>query len=836
MGLPLAAQFFIGMVISYMASRIVAHLTEPDMPDLEMGKGTGHLVNRKSTKETLPLVYGKVRVGINQVFIGTTGSDNEYLHIVGVIGEGPIEGIVTEASVAQLFLDGEIYTSKSAYVYYEIFTGTSTQTVCSTLNTAISDWTDPLKNTAYIYIRLKYDRDVWVKIPDITLTVEGLKLYDPTAASTAYSNNAALVAYDFLTRPSTRGGMGLDNWHAAPPATPRIDATALEACRSYCATKDWTFNAPISEQQYFIDNFQLILNCFRGGMIYSESKFKLRFKDLNHESQITSLALTDDNVVSVGGKSTIQVRPKAKAFDRPNAVKAVFYNEDKKYIEDEYKLPDATALSDDGDYREKELMLLGLTDLDKIQAMCNYFLEYWRNGNAISLQATDEFFALEPWDWLGLTHTVPGYDDQDVRVVDMGLDPTGHSVTLVLDEEETSLYDDTYQASTQDWYNTTLPDPTAAVPSVSGVSHAEEVYNYRGRSFTRWKIDFSAPAASSYPFWDYAEIYLAIGESSPSASDYKYITKSGGDYVLDPVEEGEIYFVKIRSVNIFGVREDFDSCYTVSTTIVGKTAVPSNLSAMTAVANGDSVSIFATPITDADIEGYEVRLGDAWDGGIFISFNKNCSLRLNGVRPGTHTFWMSPKDNAGNYSATPVSATVQVFIPPGFTELATYGSWSWDFDGIGTHDNTEHTTYDSGDALKCSHTSDVLTGTWTSPTQDLNAVEKVRIWGDFLTAFSASATTWNGVAPGSTTWNDLGAALTWNEIFEPTEAGQIQATLQYSTDNSNWDEVDFFEILCAEVEARYIKVEITITDPTLDSNLYLKTLNMLAYEGPQEPS
>jgi hypothetical protein len=71
------------------------------------------------------------------------------------------------------------------------------------------------------------------------------------------------------------------------------------------------------------------------------------------------------------------------------------------------------------------------------------------------------------------------------------------------------------------------------------------------------------------------------------------------------------------------------------------------------------------------------------------------------------------------------------------------------------------------------------------------------------------------------------------EIFQPTEAGKVEAALKFSADGSNWSSVDFFQVLCAEVTARYLKVEIKLTDPTLDSNLYLQELNMAAYTGPQ---
>lgn len=811
------AAFIVSMLISTAVQIIAAEDEQFDEDDI---RSRGILTNAKSTDWYLPLIYGKCRVGVNWAYVGTTGTDNKYLHIVGVIGEGPINGIVQEDGVDQLFLDGNLWTEwGSEYVYYEVFTGTATQNVCSTLHSAIPEWNDPLRYSAYIYVRLKYDMNKWVKKPDITLTVEGLKVYDPTDELTAYSNNPALTTYDMKTRSSKRGGMGI--------ASSRIDADAIDTAKDYCTSKGWTANLPINENNSITDNIQLVLNCFRGAIIYSENKFKLRFRDLNYEDTAV-MTFDEDDILE---NSPLSIRPNANLFSRPNCVKAIFYNSAKKYVEDSYSFPDSTAIAADGDYREREIKLLGLSTLDKVQPMAYYYLERCRWGNVAEFGTVSKAMSLEPYDLIQITHDLPGWEDQDLRVKAPSINVSGE-VCLSCIEEKSELYDDDYNPPpANEWHDTTLPDPLDPPPSPINVSHAEEVYYYRGRSFTRWKIDFDAPAPEDYPFWDYAEIWVKIG-----GGDYRYMTKSTSDYVLDPVEEGETYYVKLRSVSIHGVKEDFDNALVVSKTIVGKTTLPTDLNAMTAVANGDTVTIFSDPVDDPDIEGYEVRLGDAWDGGIFISFNKNPSIRLVGVRPGTHTFWMSPKDNAGNYSDNPVSASVTVYIPPGYTQLPTYGSWAWDFT-TGNHSNTEHTTYDSEDALKCSHTDNVLTGTWESPTYDLGAVEKVRLWGDFRHAFVSTDTTWNGVMPSPTTWSDVQAnTKTWQEIFSPTLAGIIRAKLKYSNSDSGWDTApyfDYFEILCAEVECRYIRVEITIIDPTIDSHLYVLELNMSAYEGPQ---
>ena len=813
--------FIASFIVNMFLQNIMREMAESGMEDEE---SAGLLANAKTTDWDMPLIYGKCRVGVNIAYVGTTGEDNKYLHYIGIIGEGPIKGIVNEGEplADQLFFNGELWSDNHSEddVYYEIFTGTSDQTVCSTLHDAIEEWTDPLRYTAYIYLRLKYDQDKWIKKPVITLTVEGLEVYDPEADTTEYSNNPALAVYDISTRSSKRGGMSIGG--------DRIDSDTVASVRDYCATKGWTANMVINKNNAVSDNVQLLLNCYRGGIIYSDLKFKFIFKDLNYEGDAV-MSFAEEDILS---KRSLEIKPNSNMFDRPNCVKVIFYNSDKKHKEDTYQFPDSAAIAADGDYREREIKLLGLSTLDKIQPMAYYYLERWRWGNVAEFGTISKAMSLDPHDLIEVTHSMAGWESQMLRVIGPSINPAGE-VFLSCIEEKYSLYDDNYNPPpANQWHTTLLPDPLDPPPSPINVSHAEEVYYYRDRSFTRWKIDFDAPAPENYPFWDYAEIWVQIG----SSGDYRYMTKSTSDYVLDPVEEGERYYVKLRSVSIYGVKENFDSACVVSKTIVGKTDMPTDLTGMTAVANGDTVTIYADKVSDPDIDGYEVRLGDAWDGAIFISFNKAPSIRMVGVRPGTHTFWMSPKDNAGNYSDNPVTATVTVFTPPGYTELATYGSWAWDFT-TGTHDNTEHTTHDTEDALKCSHTDDVLTGSWESPTYDLGAVEKVRLWGDFRHDFSSSDTTWDGVAPSPITWEDLQAATrTWEEIFNPTAAGIIQARLKYNDSDSDWDTApyfDYFEILCAEVECRYVRVVITITDPTLDSNLYLLELNMSAYEGPQ---
>jgi hypothetical protein len=138
-----------------------------------------------------------------------------------------------------------------------------------------------------------------------------------------------------------------------------------------------------------------------------------------------------------------------------------------------------------------------------------------------------------------------------------------------------------------------------------------------------------------------------------------------------------------------------------------------------------------------------------------------------------------------------------------------------------------------------------LTGTWQSPTHDLGAVVKVRVWGDFIADFDSAGESWGDNFSGDLAWSDLwigsgATAMRWRDIFAMTRSGKIQATLLAQDTDSDWDtnatRYDFFEMQSVEIENRYVRVEVTITDPSADSHVYLKKPSLYAYTGPVEIS
>lgn len=774
----------------------------------------GVLLNTESTDECLPLIYGPARVGINRVYRITNSDDNEYCHIVGTIGEGEIDGVLQVGGVDQIWF-GDTLISDAMYsglVTYEIYKGTASQNVCAALQAADPSWNDALRHTAYIYMKLKYDSDVFTSLPKITMLVKGLKVYNPSTGLTEYSDNPALCARDFITRSSRRGGMGI--------SASRLDDDFFTAAAAYCTAKGWTCGLPITEYQAAADNLAQILSCFRGALIYSGNEYKLKYRDLNYETAVMDVN-EHDVICSENGDSTLRIH-QPSIFDTPNGVCIKFLDAELNYQSNEYVHADNDAIdADGGDYREEAITIKGINSLTNAMKMAFYHLERFRYNKTVDFGGHSRLIGLEPLDIINFTHNKPGWEDKQLRVETIGLDQD-LNVQLSLVEEAVGFYDDIYDVSEHTAPDTNIISPNTRPPAVSGVTLTEQVYSFRERSFTRLLVSFTPPAASTYPYWAAADVWVKIG-----SGDYKYMTRVRDSYIIDPVNEGETYYIKLVSVNIWDVKQLYSTASEYSRTIEGKTTQPSNLSALTAIASGDTVILQATRVSDSDVEGYEARLGSVWVGGILFGYNKEPIINKSGVRPGTHTFVMSPKSNNGLYSASPPSASCEVFYPSGYSDK---NSWSWDF-STGTHDNTEQTTYSTYNCLKCSHTSGVLTGIWTSPEYDLGSVKTVRVWGDFLTTFISAGNTWDAIFPSGTTWNSKAPQVTkWQELMAvETQAVILQAKIKWGTSSGSLtNEASFFEILAPEFTARYVQVEVTIIDNAAASNLYLKTLNMKA--------
>ena len=196
----------------------------PDVPDFgDSQQDRGVLINKQSNNAQIPVVYGRRKVGITRVFVESSGANNQYLYMAGVICEGEIEEI-EEIYIddKRVYFDGDLddgvireveeddinFYKGSSHIQIQAFYGTDDQIASSILTTSLN-WTSNhrLRGVCYLALRLKWNADIFSSIPDIKVILKGKKVYDPRDATTKYSQNSALVLLDYLR--NTRYGKGL---------------------------------------------------------------------------------------------------------------------------------------------------------------------------------------------------------------------------------------------------------------------------------------------------------------------------------------------------------------------------------------------------------------------------------------------------------------------------------------------------------------------------------------------------------------------------------------------------------------------------------------------------
>ena len=231
LGASLATASFIGgatgLVAGGVANLAVQSLIGSNSPSsaqsaLSSAQAQGILINSQSNVDPIPVIYGRRRVGGTRVFIEVSGSSNEYLHLVLVLSEGPV------TAIDNVYLDDVLSTDAkfTGLLTVTKHLGTPGEGADAALTADVPKWTSACKlsNCAYLYLKLKYDRNAFSGLPTITADVRGRTLYDPRDGQTRYSNNPALVLRDYLI--NTIYGRGI--------ASSAIDDTSIAAAANAC--------------------------------------------------------------------------------------------------------------------------------------------------------------------------------------------------------------------------------------------------------------------------------------------------------------------------------------------------------------------------------------------------------------------------------------------------------------------------------------------------------------------------------------------------------------------------------------------------------------------------
>ena len=132
-------------------------------------------------------IYGSALAGGVMLYATSTGGTHEYMHMVTPIATHPV------AAIREAYFNNNISTNSRFNGFYRIskHTGSQTQAADADLvSEAGGEWTSAhrLRETAYIYPRIKYDATAWVSgLPSTSVMVDGGLLYDPRATHATIS-------------------------------------------------------------------------------------------------------------------------------------------------------------------------------------------------------------------------------------------------------------------------------------------------------------------------------------------------------------------------------------------------------------------------------------------------------------------------------------------------------------------------------------------------------------------------------------------------------------------------------------------------------------------------
>ena len=390
---------------------------------------------------TRKIIYGKMRVGGNVVFIAHSGSDNKYLHLAVVFATHHIN------SYEEVwFNDNKIWTASGGFqddwgTYVTMDTtklGTSGQSASSVL-TPITEWTadHKLSGIAYIAFKLEWNQDKFPQgVPNITAVIKGKRVFDPRTSVTAYSTNPALCLRDYM----------LDQSYGLGESNVNIDSTALEAAADLCdeqvslnagGTQDrYQCNGVIDTANQIKANIEQLLASMGGKLTYSGGKY---FVD-GAEYKTPTHTFTEADVIS-----EIQTQTKQSRRGIYNGVKGIFVSEEKNYKVLDYPAQISSSYAtEDGDPLYLDMPLPFVTNNLQAQRLAKIALLKSRQQVVITMTVNLKGLQVKVGDTIQVTNDRLGYSSKVFEVIDYSLaigDGQALAVNLVCIETASAIYD-----------------------------------------------------------------------------------------------------------------------------------------------------------------------------------------------------------------------------------------------------------------------------------------------------------------------------------------------------------------------------------------------------------
>jgi len=560
------------------------------------GSGGYSLTGESGSAVDHQIIYGRTKVGGIRLYDTTSGGEtNTFLHRILAYAGHEIE------SYDEIYLNDELVTIDGSgnvtsparyngFVRIKRYYGTTTQAADADLIAEVGgNWTSDhkLSNIAYLYIRLKYNADVFPNgIPVVSCVIKGKKVYDPQTTATAWSDNPALCLRDYV---SSSYGLGI-------PSIRISDSTVITAkgiCNEVVESEaryscNGSFVTSSSPKQVISD----MLTSMGGLFWYSQGKWKMKAA-----AYVTPTVTLDENDL----RSSISLSTRHSRRDNFNTVKGTFRGSESDWQPADYPLVDDSAFvtADNNLVNTVDFSLPFTSSSKTAQRIARVFLN--RNREQLTVSATFglKAFQVEVGDVVYFTNSRFGWNSKPFEVTtwDFGLsDGLDLQTSLTLREISPEVFTNVDGAFFEN-NNTNLPS-AFYVPPVGFTSIETELRASFENLFNVIKLTVASVDPSSV---ERVEVQIQkVGDTLWTAVGVGDL----GVFETSGLDDGN-YNVRARAYSFLGVRGDW--VQPDSFNVTGQAAPPQNVSNLSANLSGGNINLAWPPVTDADLSYYKIR-------------------------------------------------------------------------------------------------------------------------------------------------------------------------------------------------------------------------------------
>jgi hypothetical protein len=636
-------------------------------------------VNVRDPAAPRQIIYGQRRVSGVLYPVGTSGTNNEYLHVLLLIAGHECEELGTVYfNDEEIPLDGSGNATGrfAGYVRIKKHLGAYNQTVDTDLQTDLGAtyWPSTMKlgGIAHLYLRLKVSADMFGGgLPELWCLTKGRKVYDSrdgaqsatNAATWTWSANAALCLTDWLRGVPTRNSAGtIVRNFGLGAADAEIDYTAVAAAANICdenvvlddaSTEDrYTANGVIQSSVRAGDGIDLIKSAMAGDCVPVGGLWTI----YAGAYRTPTVTLDDGDLRS----PLTGVRLKPSRRELCNVVRGLYVSPLNAWqVADFPEVKNATYKTQDGgEELPASIELQFTTSAATAQRLAKIVLERSRQGQAFVARCKLTAFEVKAGDVVQWTNARLGWSAKPFEVLATALvvedDANGNpyiGVDLTVRETASGVWDwaDGEETVVDLAPNTDLPDPfTVAAPTGMTVTSSAQG-QADGTVNPRLLIAWTAPADAYVTSGGRIRVQYKLH----SDSEWLNWSLPKGDEVLEILTAiliGSAYDVRIRAENQLDVASAWVTVN--NTTAAGDTTAPTApANVAVALGTGKSLSVSWDASPEPDVREYAVNRGTTSvfvDSAIIATVTATRFVDTTVTIGTRYWYWIRPVDFSGN--------------------------------------------------------------------------------------------------------------------------------------------------------------------------------------------